>query len=146
MARRVKVEKPDIEQRVSVNCTYLDGNATDDAYSSYLDSSLKRLYGTTVFKYELKARVKWDIDGQHNDVLYNDLQIENDDVVYQVADAMITLPCSGGILSFLSTIYLLITMLPVNFFYDRPIILLEEKYTADHSGQLISDVVTRGAT
>ena len=96
MARRVKVEKPDIGQRVSVNRTYFDGNATDDAYSSYLDSSIKRLYGTTVFKYELKARVKWDIDGQHNDVLYSDLQIESDDVGYQVADAILTLPCSSG--------------------------------------------------
>ena len=96
MARRVKVEKPDIGQRVSVNRTYFDGNATDDAYSSYLDSSRKRLYGTTVFKYELKARVKWDMDGQHNDVLYSDLQIESDDVEYQVADAILTLPCSSG--------------------------------------------------
>ena len=61
-----------------------------------MDSSRKRLYGTTVFKYELKARVKWDIDGQHNDVLYSDLQIESDDVGYQVADAILTLPCSSG--------------------------------------------------
>ena len=96
MARRVVVEKPDIGQRVSVNRTYFDGNATDDAYSSYLDSSIKRLYGNTVFKYELKAHVKWDIDGQHNDVRYSDLQIETDNVEYQVADAVLTLPCSSG--------------------------------------------------
>lgn len=96
MSRRIKIEKPDIGSRVSVPRCFFDDDGPQETYSSFLHSSIKKLYGTVVFLYETKARIKWDIDGQHNDLCFQDINIEASTMEKQVADEIFMLPTGSG--------------------------------------------------
>ena len=95
MSRRIKIEKPDIGSRISVPRCFFDGDGHHDNYSSYISSSITKLYGTVVL-YETKSHIKWDIDGQYNNLLFKDITIEASNTEKQVVDDIVMYPTSSG--------------------------------------------------
>ena len=91
---RIKIERPELGNRVSVPRTYFDGDGNDENYSSYLPADVQKIIGTVIFMYERKARVRWDLDGMCNDIIFQDLSIEPSLIASQVIEAV--LPCSSS--------------------------------------------------
>lgn len=110
-SRRVKVEKPEVGSRVSVPRYYFDDAKSTETWSSYLHASVTKLYGTVVFLYDTKARIKWDIDGYCNDLPFQDICIEACTAPKQVADEIVLLPsCSSKV-----SLFNLIKLFPVQY-------------------------------